>query len=67
MQKIDAATANCMTYSTTRRSTDLTFAMCSIGNDIDPDVEVVRRRMLGSRRAMVIHEGVEQMIKDINT
>ena len=65
MQTFRAATANCMTYSTTRRSTDLTFAMCSKGNDIDPDMEVVRSRIFGFRRAMIIHEGAEQMIQYI--
>ena len=65
MQASRAATANCMTYSSMRRSTDLTFAMCSRGNDVDPDMEVVRRRILCFRRAMILHEGAEQMIQDI--
>ena len=28
-------------------------------------MEVVRRRILGFRRAMILHEGAEQMIQDI--
>ena len=34
---------------------------------MDPDIEVAKRRILGFRRAMVIHVGAEQMIKDIFT
>ena len=65
MRGFRAATATSMTYSTTRRSSGLTFAMCSRGSDIDPDIEVVRRRVVGFRRAMVIHEEAATMIKGL--
>lgn len=65
MRGFRTATANAMTYSTSRRSTDLTFAMCSRGGDVGPDIEVARRRAVDFRRAMVVHEEAEDMVKDI--
>ena len=65
MRGFRAATATCLTYNTSRRSTDLTFAMCSRGGDLDPDIEVVRRRVAGFRRAMVVQDKAENMVKDI--
>ena len=32
---------------------------------MDPDTEVVRRRLVGFRKALVIHDGAENMINDI--
>ena len=32
---------------------------------LGPDIEVVRRRVVGIRRALVVHEKAEKMIKDI--
>ena len=65
MRGFRAATATCLTYNTSRRSTDLTYAMCSRGGDQGPDIEVVRRWVVGLRRAMVVQDKAEKMIKDI--
>ena len=65
MRSLRTAIANCITLVTSRRSTDLTFAIASRGRDVDPDVEASTRRMMMLRRAMVKDDAAENMIKDI--
>ena len=56
MRTLRSAFASCLTYTTTRRSLDLTFAAGSIGPDVDPDIEVVSRRLAAVRRSMAKSE-----------
>lgn len=53
------------TYTTNRRSTDLTFAVTSNGSGMDPEVEVYVRRVNGFRRALVTDSGNKEMIEEI--
>ena len=65
MRMLRTATANCITFVTTRRSIDLTFAMLSRGADLDPDVEATTRRMIMLRRMMVNDQKTAKMMRDI--
>lgn len=65
MRGFRIATANVMTFTTDRGSLDLTCANCSRGSDVDPDVEVVRRRVMGFRRTSVVHREAASMVSDI--
>ena len=65
MRSLRTAIVNCITFVTSRRSIDLTFAMASIGTDVDPDVVVVCRRTTALRRALTINVENASMIEDI--
>ena len=65
MRTFRSEVVNAATYTTKRRSTDLTFAVASNGNDIDPEVEVYVRRIIGLRRALVLDSGDKDMIEEI--
>ena len=60
MRSFRSAVASCLTYVTKRRSVDLTFATATRGNDVDPDVTVVCRRVTALRRALAIEEDNEK-------
>ena len=64
-RQLRTAIANCITFVTSRRSTDLTFAMASRGADVDPDVEAITRRMTMIRRMMSKDGKVNETIKEI--
>ena len=42
--------AKTLTYTTEQRSPDLTFATCSHGPDLDPDIHLLTRRAVALRR-----------------
>ena len=65
MRMLRTAFANCITFVTTRRSIDLTFVMASIGTDLDPDVDVMTRRMTMLRRMMAKDPRTAEIMKDI--
>ena len=46
-----ATTATALTFTTTRRSVDLTYAVASGKTDLDPEVNVYVRRAVAARRA----------------
>ena len=52
MQNMRSSIATALTYTTTRRSVDLTFAMASGTVDLDPDIEVYTRRAALCRRVI---------------
>lgn len=52
--------ADNLCFKTARRSIDLTFATASYGGDLDPDIEVVVRRVVPIRR---IHSKNEELAK----
>ena len=57
--------ASCLTFTTVRRSADLTFAIGSRGRDVDPDVEIVCRRAIALRRSMAKDEKNKKMIQEL--
>ena len=65
MSSMRSSFVDCLTNTTTRRSTDLTFATCSGKVDLDPDIEVVVRRVMAMRRASVREERYSDMVKGI--
>ena len=65
LRTLRSAIASCIAFTTSRKATDLTFAVGSRGRDVDPDVEIVCRRTLGIRRCMAKCEESRDMIKDI--
>ena len=56
---------NALTYTTTQRSVDLTSAAASKGSDVDPEVEVLTRRVKSLKRAIVRNKKDENKIKKI--
>ena len=46
LRTMRSAIVSCLTFTTVRRSTDFTFATASRGRDVDPDVEIVNRRVV---------------------
>ena len=65
MRTFRSEVVNAATYTTKRRSTDITFAVASNGSDIGPEVEVYVRRLNGFRRALVTDSSNKDMIKEI--
>ena len=65
MRSFKVATATCLTHNTSIRTSDLTFAACSRVGDIDPNTEVVRRMFAGFRRALVVQDKADMIIKGI--
>ena len=63
MRTFRSGVVNAATYTTKRRSTDLTFAVASNGSDIDPEVEVYVRRVNGLGRAVVTDIGNKEIIE----
>ena len=64
MKAYRAETASTLTYSTTRRSTDLTFDVASRGADLDHDIEVVVGRVVAMRRAYSMDDEAKVLIKE---
>ena len=60
MTKVDT-----LTYTTTRRSADLTFAVAANGSEVDPDIAIFKNRVLGMRRARVVCKENKSMIDRI--
>ena len=56
LAKYRTAVADTITKTTSKRSSNLTFSSSSEGPDIDPDVEVVCRRVKALRRYLVKEE-----------
>ena len=52
IQKMGSSIADALTYTTSRRSKDLTFVVASGRTDADPDIEVYVRRVNLRRRAV---------------
>ena len=65
LRTLRSAIASCIAFTSSRKATDLTFAVGSRGRDVDPDVEIVCRRTVGIRRCMAKCEESKTMIKDI--
>ena len=59
------AVADCITFTTSRRSADLTFATCSGRQDAVPEVEVFVRRTKALRRFCVKHKEARGIIDRI--
>ena len=57
--------ADLLTFSTTRRSVDLTYAMASYGKDVDPDVEIASRRAMTFRRMMHKQNDTSRKMKKV--
>ena len=51
LRQFRTATANAVTYVTKQRSVDLTFAVASKGEDLDPEVYITTKRITALRRA----------------
>ena len=64
-KKLRTALANCLSFTTARKSIDMTFAAASKGPDLDPDIEVVARRAAALRRGMAKSDHQRMMAKDI--
>ena len=54
-----------LTYNTSRRSAGLRFAAASHGAEVDPDVEVFKRRVLAIRRARVVGRDNKRLVDEI--
>ena len=54
--------ADAISYTTARRSADLTFSVASYGTDLDPDVHIYIRRAQAYRRAYTANENNEKLI-----
>ena len=52
LKKLQTAIVDTLTLTTTRRSADLTLTVASHGTEVDPDVNIFRNRVLGTRRAV---------------
>ena len=52
LQGLRTSIARAVTYTTEQRSSDLTFATCSHGPDLDPDITIFARRAVAFRRYM---------------
>ena len=57
LRTLRARIAKTLAYTTEQRSTDLTFATCSNGPDLDPDIHILARRAVALRRFITRHEG----------
>ena len=51
LRRYRGAIANALTYTTKQRSVDLTFAVASKGEDLDPEVYITTKRVTAFRRA----------------
>ena len=65
LNKLQTKIVDTLTFTTTRRSADLTFAVAADGNELDPDIEIFKKRVLGMRRARVVCEENKKMIDQI--
>ena len=65
MRAFRTATAACLTFSTAQKATDLTFAAATRGTDVDPDVNVVCKRIKALRRSMAKDEEIKAMAHEI--
>ena len=65
MRTLRSSIVNVLTFTTSKRSSDLVFAAASKGDDTDPDIEVVARRVTALRRSMVKNKEVEKMSDEI--
>ena len=63
MQKNRTAIVNTLTYATTKRATDLKFAVASGKTDVDPDVEVYTRRATMYRRMVGANDDNKKWLK----
>ena len=63
--KLSSTIANALTYTTKRRSVDLTFAIASGKTDLDPDVEVYARRVVLMRRVIGGDKDMKRMADEI--
>ena len=52
LQGLRTSITSAATYTTEQRSSDLTFATCSYGLDLDPDITIFARRAVAFRRFM---------------
>ena len=50
LQKLRTRLTKTLAYTTEQRSADLTFASCSGGPDLDPDIQILARRAIAFRR-----------------
>ena len=60
MRSYRTAVVDTIAFNTKRRSADLTFAFCSKGTDVDPETEVLVRRVMAMRRAVARSERLEK-------
>ena len=65
LKKLQTNIVDTLTYTTTRRSADLTFAVAAHGTEVDPDIAIFKNRVLGMRRARVICEENRKMVDQI--
>ena len=65
LRKLQTTIVDTLTYNTSRRSVDLTFAAASHGNEVDPDVAIFKNRVLGLRRAKAMGGENERIIESI--
>ena len=65
LRTLRTSIAKCLTFTTSQRSADLTFATASAGPDLDPDVSIFSRRAVAFRRFMSRGEGNVRMMEAI--
>ena len=65
MRKVASAIKDAITHSSTHRSHDLTFAVCSNGSDLDPEVHMLIRRVILLRRMMTKHVRASEAVLHI--
>ena len=63
--KLRGTIANVITFTTKMRAVDLTFAVTSEKGDLDPDVEICRRRVTALRRCYHGNDEDAAMIQEI--
>ena len=65
LTRFRGAIANVDTFTTSRRSVDMTYAVTADKGDLDPDVEICTRRVTALRRCYHRYEEEAEMIQEI--
>ena len=65
LNKLQAAIVDTITFTTGRRSSDLTLSVATNGVEVDPDVIIFKNRVLGMRRAKALGKENEELIENI--
>ena len=67
LTRFRGAIANVVTFTTSRRSVDLTYAVTAGKGDLGPDVEICKRRVTALGRCYHRNEEEAGMIQEINS
>ena len=65
LTKLQTRIVDTLTFTTTMRSPDLTFAVAANGIEVGPDIAIFKNRVLGMRRARVVCEENKKRIDPI--